>query len=48
MMIGMINYLKTLVEKEFLEKNQFSKRLTIKKFLMPEKGSQGYQFKLVK
>lgn len=43
---GLANYLKSLLEKGFLDKSQFSKKITVKEFLIPEKDWQGYQFKI--
>lgn len=42
------NYLSSLIAKGFLEKNEITKRITVKEFLLPEDDWQGYQFKIIK
>ncbi len=45
---GLGNHLKSMIEKKFLEKNELTKRITVKKFLIPEQNHQGFRIKLVK
>lgn len=45
---GLSNHLKAMLDKSFLIKNSITNVITIKKFLLPEKNIQGYQFKIIK
>lgn len=45
---GLGNHLKVLIEKEFLVKNEVTKKITIKPYLVPEDNDQGFRIKLVK
>lgn len=45
---GLSNHLKSMINKGFLSKNEITKRITIKEFLLPEDKIQGYQFKITK
>jgi len=45
---GLGNHLKKMIEKKFLSKNEITKKITIKPFLLPEENNQGYRIKLVK
>lgn len=41
------NYLRSMINKGFLDKSEISGKITIKEFLIPEPDAQGYMFKLV-
>lgn len=43
---GLSNHLGSMISKGFLVKNDVTKLITIKKFLIPEKDGQGYQIKI--
>ena len=43
---GISNYLKSLIEKNMLLKNEFSNRITVQDFLVPQDNNQAYQFKI--
>jgi len=45
---GLSGYLKSLVEKDILNKSTYGGIITINEFLWPEPDVQGYQFKLSK
>ena len=45
---GLGNHLKSMIDKKFLDKNELTKKITIKPFLLPENNGQGYRIKLVK
>ena len=45
---GLGNHLKSMIEKEFLTKNDITKRIKVKPFLVPEVNNQGYRLKIVK
>lgn len=45
---GLGNHLKSMIEKKFLMKNDITKKITVKSFLIPENNNQGYRLKLVK
>lgn len=45
---GLGNHLKSMIEKKFLVKNDITKKITVKSFLIPENNNQGYRLKLVK
>jgi DNA-binding MarR family transcriptional regulator len=45
---GLGNHLKSMIEKGFLNRNEFTNRISIKDFLIPEENSQGYQIKISK
>ena len=45
---GLGNHLKSLIEKEFLDKNNITKKITVKPYLFPEDNHQGFRLKLVK
>lgn len=45
---GLGNHLKSLIEKEFLIKNEITKKIKVKPFLIPIPNGQGYRIKLVK
>ena len=45
---GLSNHLKSMIKKGFLVKNDITKKITIKEFLLPEEKVQGYQFKIMK
>ena len=45
---GLGNHLKAMIGKEFLIKNEITKRITVKKFLRPTDNHQGYRIKIVK
>lgn len=45
---GLGNHLKSMIEKGFLVKNEISKRIKVKPFLLPENNNQGYRIKLLK
>ena len=45
---GLSGYLKSLIAKNMLDKNEYSGRLTIAEFLIPISDNQGYQFKIIK
>lgn len=42
------NHLKSMIDKGFLVKDEITKKITIKNFLLPENDWQGYQLKLIK
>ena len=44
---GLSNYIRTMINKGFIQKNKITKRLTVKDFLFPKGKVQGYQIKLV-
>ena len=43
---GLSNHLGAMITKGFLVKNDVTKLITIKQFLLPEKDGQGYQIKI--
>ena len=43
---GLSNHLGSMILKGFLVKNDVTKLITVKKFLLPEKDGQGYQIKI--
>ena len=45
---GLSNYLKSMINKGFLDKSEITHKITIKEYLLPEDKVQGYQFKLIK
>lgn len=45
---GLSNYLRTMIEKGFLEKSDITSRITIQPYLIPNLTAQGYMFKIVK
>lgn len=45
---GLGNHLKSMIDKSVLERNEETKRITMKEFLLPQDDIQGYQIKLVK
>lgn len=45
---GLANHLKSMITKGFVTKDEFTHRLTVREFLIPEDTTQGYQFKLIK
>jgi DNA-binding MarR family transcriptional regulator len=45
---GLGNHLKSMIEKKYLMKNDITKRITVKPFLIPEDNHQGFRIKLVK
>lgn len=44
---GLGNHLRSMIDKNALDKNEISKRIRIKPFLFPDKKVQGYQIKIV-
>lgn len=42
------NHLKAMIDKGFLVKDEITKKISIKEFLLPEDDEQGYQFKVTK
>lgn len=44
---GLSNHLRSLIDKEFLSKDEVTNRITVKPHLFPMDGWQGYQFKIV-
>ena len=45
---GLGNHLKSMIGKKVLDKNELSKRIRIKDFLLPDDRGQGYQIKIIK
>ncbi len=45
---GLGNHLKSMIEKEFLVKNEITKKIKVKSFLIPEDNHQGFRIKLMK
>ncbi len=45
---GMSNYLKALINKSIISKNEYSGRLSVHDALLPGDKAQGYQFKLIR
>ena len=45
---GLGNHLKSMIEKKFLLKNEITKRIKVKTFMIPEDNHQGYRIKLMK
>ena len=45
---GISNYLKSLIKKNLLLKNEFSNRIKVQDFLVPQEDNQVYQFKITK
>ncbi len=45
---GLSNHIKNMINKGFLSRNDITKRIYIKDFLLPEEEIQGYQIKLIK
>lgn len=45
---GLGNHLKKMIEKNFLKKNDITKRIVLKPFLFPVDNHQGYRIKIVK
>lgn len=45
---GLGNHLKKLIEKKYLSKNDITKKIVMKSFLIPIDNHQGYRIKLVK
>lgn len=45
---GLGNHLKSMIEKEFLTKNDITKRIKVMPFLVPVDNHQGYRLKIVK
>jgi DNA-binding MarR family transcriptional regulator len=45
---GLGNHLKKLIEKRYLSKNDITKKIVMKSFLIPIDNHQGYRIKLVK
>ena len=45
---GLGNHLKKMIEKQFLIKNDLTKRISMKSFLLPVDNFQGYRIKIVK
>lgn len=45
---GLSNYLRTMIEKDFLDKSDITGRITIKPYLIPNPIAQGYMFKILK
>ena len=45
---GLGNHLKAMIEKEYLTKNDITKKIKVKSFLIPENNNQGYRIKLLK
>lgn len=45
---GLGNHLKSMIKKKFLDKNEITKKITIKPFLMPEDNVQGFRLKITK
>jgi len=43
---GLSNYLGSLIKKDLLVKNEFSSRISIQGFLIPQDNNQAYQFKI--
>ena len=44
---GLSNYIRTMIDKEFLEKSDITGKITIKEYLIPDDKAQGYMFKIV-
>ena len=45
---GISNYLKSLIKKNILLKNEFSSRITAQDFLIPQENNQVYQIKITR
>ncbi len=45
---GLGNYLKSLINKGFLIKNEITNKITIIDILLPDENKQGYMFKIIK
>lgn len=45
---GLGNHLKSMIDKNFLTKNEITKKIKLRSFLIPENNHQGYRIKLVK
>lgn len=45
---GLGNHLKSMIDKKVLERNEYSNKLSIRDFLLPEEDEQGYQIKIIK
>jgi len=45
---GLSNYLKSMIKKGFLLKNEITKKIIIRDFLLPEDNEQYYKFKIIK
>ena len=45
---GLGNHLKQMIEKNFLDKSDITKRIVLKSYLYPVDNHQGYRLKLVK
>lgn len=45
---GLGNHLKSMLDKKVLERNQYSNKLSIRDFLLPEEDKQGYQIKIIR
>lgn len=45
---GLGNHLKAMIEKEVLIKNEITKKITVRPFLIAENNHQGYRLKFVK
>lgn len=45
---GLGNHLKKLIDKKVLSKNEITKKITVKPFIIPEDNNQGFRIKLVK
>jgi len=45
---GLGNHIKSMIDKKFLVKNELTRKISVKEFLIPEENNQGYRIKLVK
>ncbi len=45
---GLSNHLKSMINKKVLDKDDITKKITMKKFLFPDSKMQGYQIKIIK
>lgn len=45
---GLGNHLKAMITKKYLSKNEITKKITVKPFLIPEDNHQGFRIKLLK